>query len=498
MGDAAVQGLAIAAKWQENFSLAEMLEVGVTAALPLKTAYISKLLELATAQAVTQFMEMCTGLRPKFDLNSILIQVSAAALELKLEPAVDGALGDLDISNGIIRNVILSGVNTTASAISGRLLNQSPLENQELVANMLGGVLGDSINSLLKKGINYVSVDNGRISAETDAFIKKMRSGSEFNLPDPKLDIVKSSIEIKNELSELNRTRMQRWSGSLIKTTPANKSPALTSKPLNSASFWGELRADIANPQITPSTNNLPSYLYQSVLQASASINRDLQIDLLHKNYSSAALDVGTPFVQAAAIAAAGAFILDAVGSVVASGLGLGELGLFGKTAISTPSIMKGAEKFIERASIGKASEVNAIFEKQGMKAPYNDSVSPRTITLNNQRTFVRVHTEINQARSWLMRSDEIEGLTPLEIKNKFALPDMPKYVSEVHVPAGTSLRVGRVAAQDGWGAGGGMQYELLQRLPESSFKNMMPFQNRFELLPTEEIYPGWSSMVRR
>ena len=157
-----------------------------------------------------------------------------------------------------------------------------------------------------------------------------------------------------------------------------------------------------------------------------------------------------------------------------------------------------GAEDIIEGAPIGRAREVNSIFEKRGMKAPYSDSVKPRKITLNNERIFVRVHTDLNQARSWLMRSDEIEGLTPFEIKNKFALPDLPRYVSEVHVPVGTSLRVGRVAAQDGWGVGGGMQYELLDRLPESSFKNMMPLQNRLALENTDELYPGWNTMVRR
>ena len=63
----------------------------------------------------------------------------------------------------------------------------------------------------------------------------------------------------------------------------------------------------------------------------------------------------------------------------------------------------------------------------------------------------MRVHADLNQARSWIMRADEIEGVTPLQIKNEFALPAIPKYISAVYVPAGTSLRVGRVAAQEGW-----------------------------------------------
>lgn len=77
-------------------------------------------------------------------------------------------------------------------------------------------------------------------------------------------------------------------------------------------------------------------------------------------------------------------------------------------------------------------------------------------------------------------------------------MPTTPKYVSEVHVPKGTSLRIGRVAAQDGWGIGGGMQYELLHRLPESSFKNMMPLQNRYMLEYTSEPYPLWNALMHR
>ena len=72
-----------------------------------------------------------------------------------------------------------------------------------------------------------------------------------------------------------------------------------------------------------------------------------------------------------------------------------------------------------------------------------------------------------------MMRADEIKGLSPAQIRDKFALPDLPTHISDVHVPAGTRIRVGTVGAQNGWGAGGGTQYELLQRLSEDAFRNM-------------------------
>ncbi|GAB0063753.1 hypothetical protein IBA8401_47850 [Pseudomonas syringae] len=72
-------------------------------------------------------------------------------------------------------------------------------------------------------------------------------------------------------------------------------------------------------------------------------------------------------------------------------------------------------------------------------------------------------------ARSWMMRAEAIKGLTPAQIKSKFALPELPTFVSEVSVPAGTRIRTGTVNPVFG-GIGNSTQYELLQRLPVSAF----------------------------
>jgi filamentous hemagglutinin len=69
------------------------------------------------------------------------------------------------------------------------------------------------------------------------------------------------------------------------------------------------------------------------------------------------------------------------------------------------------------------------------------------------------------------MKSEAIKGLTAAEIKSKFALPELPTLISEVSVPAGTRIRTGVVNPVFG-GAGNATQYELLQRLPTSAFKN--------------------------
>lgn len=121
------------------------------------------------------------------------------------------------------------------------------------------------------------------------------------------------------------------------------------------------------------------------------------------------------------------------------------------------------------------AEEANAPHVEKGRLPPYAEGTRARDIVLQRERIFVRVHGDGNQARSWMMRPRQIEGLTLSQIKDKFALPEIPTFVSDVYVPTGAKIRVGTVAAQPGWGSGGGIQYELLERLPASAFRNMRP-----------------------
>jgi hypothetical protein len=123
------------------------------------------------------------------------------------------------------------------------------------------------------------------------------------------------------------------------------------------------------------------------------------------------------------------------------------------------------------------ADEANAPHVAAGNRPPYAKGTVARDVVTNEEAKFVRVHGETNQARSWMMREEEIRGLSPGQIQEKFALPEPPSYVSDVNVPAGTKIRVGTVGAQEGWGSGGGVQYELQQRLPPSAFTNRRPLK---------------------
>ena len=63
-------------------------------------------------------------------------------------------------------------------------------------------------------------------------------------------------------------------------------------------------------------------------------------------------------------------------------------------------------------------------------RLPYNHGTLVKKIELTENTTFVRVYDNMPDGSgmygSWVMKADDIKGLTPLEIQNKFALPNTP------------------------------------------------------------------------
>ncbi len=128
--------------------------------------------------------------------------------------------------------------------------------------------------------------------------------------------------------------------------------------------------------------------------------------------------------------------------------------------------------KFGKDVVAKNAGEVNTPYIEKGWQPPYTVGTKVAEFTVTKEMKFVRVHGPDNKARSWMMREEDVAGLSPAQIKEKFALPDTPSFISQVNVPSGTKVRVGEVAPQDGWGKGGATQFELLTRLPENAFVN--------------------------
>jgi hypothetical protein len=155
-----------------------------------------------------------------------------------------------------------------------------------------------------------------------------------------------------------------------------------------------------------------------------------------------------------------------------------GELGVGRQTGLSVvrseTAMARTAEpwKYANRSELTyrTADEVNAEFPAH-YRPPYEPGTRVVEYTTKMEDQFVRVHGEDNQARQWMMRREAIEGLTAEEISRKYSLPEVPRYVSDVTVPAGEHIRVGRTAENYGGGSGA-MQYQWLGRVPENAFTN--------------------------
>jgi RHS repeat-associated protein len=118
---------------------------------------------------------------------------------------------------------------------------------------------------------------------------------------------------------------------------------------------------------------------------------------------------------------------------------------------------------------------VNANMESAGNKPAWKTGTNTVEYTTGEGgEQFVRVHHSDNRLGSWLMKADDVKGLTAAQIKDKFALPAMPTHVTDVHVPSGSPMRVGTVGSIEGYGNDGATQYLYTGEsyIPGSGFTN--------------------------
>ena len=109
------------------------------------------------------------------------------------------------------------------------------------------------------------------------------------------------------------------------------------------------------------------------------------------------------------------------------------------------------------------AESVNDWWANNGYdRPPYTPKTVVQDITLDCDTIFVRVYDgNISGLRGgWVMCAEDIKGLTPEQIQQKFALPSTPKYIGEVKLKAGSNIRMGEVNPNYGFN-GGGIQFDL-------------------------------------
>lgn len=85
--------------------------------------------------------------------------------------------------------------------------------------------------------------------------------------------------------------------------------------------------------------------------------------------------------------------------------------------------------------------------EKGYKNPPYNKKTVVQDFTLNENTKFVRVYDGEGSGLKggWIMKENDISGMSPKQIQEKFALPAEPVCVGEVTIPRGSTLRMGIV-----------------------------------------------------
>ena len=113
---------------------------------------------------------------------------------------------------------------------------------------------------------------------------------------------------------------------------------------------------------------------------------------------------------------------------------------------------------------------------------PYDENYEVKLVK-NNSESFVRVYTasKTNKASAWFMREKDIIGLTPEEIKDKFALPYTPTHIVDVKI-GNITIRTGIVKEVESWGKGKGQQFDTNGTcLNEEQFVNEREIGERYE-----------------
>ncbi len=129
------------------------------------------------------------------------------------------------------------------------------------------------------------------------------------------------------------------------------------------------------------------------------------------------------------------------------------------------------------------AAEANAPFrspiaQAEGWSPPYPEPSGVRTFsTARELDGFVRLHTSAsNPAGGFVVRAKEIAHLgdDAMAIRTYVGLKEVPGFMSDVRIPASTRMQAGIIGPQPNFGltVKSGFQYQLLDRIPVSSFTN--------------------------
>jgi RHS repeat-associated protein len=121
--------------------------------------------------------------------------------------------------------------------------------------------------------------------------------------------------------------------------------------------------------------------------------------------------------------------------------------------------------KNITRVKLDNSNVVNKTFVEAGYFPPYKADITLGVIkTPNEIDNLVRLSGSNNVEGAWLTTAKEVEGLSAIQLKDKFSLKYEPTLITPVSIKPGSTVRVGEAAAVEGFGtSGGGFQIEVLE-----------------------------------
>ncbi len=124
--------------------------------------------------------------------------------------------------------------------------------------------------------------------------------------------------------------------------------------------------------------------------------------------------------------------------------------------------------------------DANVVNRAFGGEPPYKSGGLTTDFQTGTKEQFVRMYTRgFNEPEGrWLMSAEDIKGLTPKQIQQKFALPEVPTHIVDAEVPSNFRLRMGEAGpnafAPTG---GGGIQAQALDDIDLIRFYNGRPLR---------------------
>jgi len=113
------------------------------------------------------------------------------------------------------------------------------------------------------------------------------------------------------------------------------------------------------------------------------------------------------------------------------------------------------------KAKFVSSNDINITFTQQNWYAPYKANTTLAELDLPTEVSgLVRLSGPNNVKGNWFTTMQEIKGLSPAQLKDKFALKFEPTSLTPVSIKG--NVRVGEAAKIDEFGAGGGFQIETL------------------------------------